>query len=215
MSKTFNSNNYPNLLPGIRLTSNDICNQIKNYNIPLWGIWLDEVEDNKNGLPMFIRSFYNYILKHQKIPTSKEFYNHYLEYNSEYFKNNNKGIYFMIGLEARCYRLWPSLIRELHFIKYVSENIPLYYDVIYNINLDVKEGIDMMIVDEDKYCGINLYILTKKSKSNKEEKPKRHNPFNNVKYIDHPIDIHGDSKYNCGEFKLYNNKSFVKLINKL
>ena len=178
--KTFKPNNYPNLLPEIHLTSNDICNQIKNYNIPLWDIRLEEVEDNKNGLPMFIKSFYNYVLMYQKIPDSKQFYKHYLEYNSEYFENNVKGIYFMIGLEARCYRLWPSLIRELHFIKYVSENIPLYYDIIYNIDLDTKEGIDMMIIDEDIYYGINFYILTKRSNSNKKEKPGRHNPFNNV-----------------------------------
>ncbi len=213
--KIFKTNNYPNLLPNIQLTSSDICNQIKNYNIPIWNINLDEVEDNKNGLPMFIKSFYNYILQHQKIPKSKEFYNHYLDYNIEYFKNNKKGVYFKIGLEARCYRLWPSLIRELHFIKYVSENIPLYYDVIYNIDLDTKEGIDMMIIDADKYYGINLYITTRRSLENKKEKPSRHSSFDNVIYIDHPLVMYGEDKKICGEFKLYDNNSFLKLIDKL
>jgi len=215
VSKTFNPNNYPNLLLNIRLTSSDIYNQIKNYNVPWLPIRIKEVEKKGNGLPVYVKAFYDYIIKYNIVPEATKFYEYYLGFYNNYFSNNKKTIIFMIGVKARCYRTWMSLIRELHFIKYVSQNIPFYYDVIYNFELDAYEGIDMMIIDEEKYYGVNLYVTNTRALENKEDKKTRRDSFDNVINIDHPINIHGDDKKNCGEFKLYNKKSFEKLINKL
>ena len=214
MSKTFNPTNFENLLDKIEITSSDIFNTVYKYDIPIWNIRLEEIE-NDYKLPMFIHSFYSYILKYQVIPTSDEFFTYYKELNKDFFKANHYSSYLMIGLQARCYRLYPSLIREFHFTKIVQECLTNKYKVIYNIDLDVREGIDMMIIKDNNFFGINLFVDTYYSKVARGNKKTRHTTFDNVTYVDSPILLKAIDTIKCGNFVLYGYNHYHELINKL
>ena len=214
MSKTFNPTNFENLLDKIEITSSDIFNTVYKYDIPIWDIRLEEIE-NDYKLPMFIHSFYSYILKYQVIPTSDEFFTYYKELNKDFFKANHYSSYLMIGLQARCYRLYPSLIREFHFTKIVQECLMNKYKVIYNIDLDVREGIDMMIIKDNNFFGINLFVDTYYSKVARGNKKTRHTTFDNVTYVDSPILLKAIDTIKCGNFVLYGYNHYHELINKL
>jgi len=214
LSKTFNPTNFENLLDKIEITSSDIFNTVYKYDIPIWDIRLEEIE-NDYKLPMFIHSFYSYILKYQVIPTSDEFFTYYKELNKDFFKANHYSSYLMIGLQARCYRLYPSLIREFHFTKIVQECLTNKYKVIYNIDLDVREGIDMMIIKDNNFFGINLFVDTYYSKVARGNKKTRHTTFDNVTYVDSPILLKAIDTIKCGNFVLYGYNHYHELINKL
>jgi len=214
LSKTFKEIDFKDLLQDIKLTSSDIFNTVYKYDIPIWNIRLEEIE-NDYKLPMFIHSFYSYILKYQVIPTSDEFFTYYKELNKDFFKANHYSSYLMIGLQARCYRLYPSLIREFHFTKIVQECLTNKYKVIYNIDLDVREGIDMMIIKDNNFFGINLFVDTYYSKVARGNKKTRHTTFDNVTYVDSPILLKAIDTIKCGNFVLYGYNHYHELINKL
>jgi len=239
LSKIFNPTNFENLLDKLtNLTSTTIFDTIYKYDLPVWDIRLEEIENDKK-LPIFITSFYDFILKFKYIPTSDEFFIYYKEYNKDFFMRHHYSVYLMIGLQARCYRLYPSLVRELHFIKVVSECLNKdKYTIIYNLKLDIYEGIDMMIINKgidgsytsnqvktdladikhnnDKYFGINLFVDTYYSKEGRKSKKNRHEAYDNVTYVDLPITISGRyDNIKCDNFVLYGYNSYHELLNKI
>ena len=214
MSKTFKETDFKDLLRDIKLTSSDIFNTVYKYDIPIWDIRLEEIE-NDYKLPMFIHSFYSYILLNKSIPTSDEFFTYYKELNKDFFKTNHYSSYLMIGLQARCYRLYPSLVREFHFTKIVQECLMNKYKVIYNIDLDVREGIDMMLIKDNNFFGINLFVNTNYSNWARKDKKNRHDKYDNVTYVDSPISLNTIDTIKCGNFVLYGYNHYHELINKI
>lgn len=74
--RLFQPGKYPNLLPKIRLSSEDIIEQISGYRLEFFQIHNDYVEWRLR-LPPFISSFYDYILSFKSVPKQSEAYDYY------------------------------------------------------------------------------------------------------------------------------------------
>ena len=202
-----NIDNYPNIfLNRMQLTSQDVSNMVGSYPLTFFKTKDQKVEDS-NSMPPFIDAFYTYIFMHQRILNQKDFYEYYIS-----FKNNHNLLqeYSVEGVKSRVYRIYPSLVRELHFILFTRENIT-EAEIRYHTNLD-KNGIDMVIIYKEKLYAVRLLMLTyNATKYSDEKKNERHTEFENVKYIDFPLDTK-NSGIHCGDFILYGNEELNKLI---
>ena len=147
---------YPNLLPKISLTSDEIKAMVSTYKLTFLVERNYEVEWGK-GLPMFVPAFYNFILNTNKIPNQEEFYNYYRKCNISYYKKLNRPD-LDSGIKARAYRTYPSLVRDIYFNKYIEEKIGTKCQIIYNTELDIEEGIDLMIITSKNKYGICFFL---------------------------------------------------------
>ncbi|TGV00680.1 TaqI family restriction endonuclease [Flavivirga rizhaonensis] len=202
---------YSNHLELFKISSKEIENQILSFKLTFinnrnqkaeWGV----------RFPTFLDSFYKYIYNNDKLPSQDEFYNYYLANNKSWFNSTplTKEVYD--GLKARIYRTYPSLIRDLHFSKLISENAT-DYKVIYNTNLDVKEGIDLLVIVNNKNIAINLYTKTKRAVIGRIKKESRHIPYDNITYIELPVEFNGSNE--IGDFFLYGNREIAQLEEKI
>jgi hypothetical protein len=192
-----NLEKYPNLLDDIKFTYLDIQEQISDMGLFFENHYDEEVED-KLPLPPFINSFYEYVLTYQKLPKQYEWYLYYLKkpevkklINTEKKKN---------GLLSRMFRVYPSLVRDIHFSLYLREKSKNCH-VVYNIELDGEIGIDVLIEYKGGMYGINLYTNTDRAKYYREKKYGRHDEVTNVKTIDIPVEFTEENKFE--EFYLY------------
>jgi hypothetical protein len=206
--KIFNAKDYPSFLAHLSLKSDEICEIIEKYPLEFPQVRNATVEWGMT-FPMFLYPFYKFIYQIKKIPTQKEFCDYYLSENKEFFDTNNFTAEITEGLKARLYRTYPSLIRDLHFSAYVKENFDTA-EIIYNRKLDVEEGIDLLIIYDGKYWGINLYTDTKRAHDGREKKENRHTKFDNVIYVELPVEFKGSVK--CGQFFLYGEKEYKQIL---
>lgn len=204
----YNSNNYPNLLDLIKLTHNEIQEQIAEYKLTFPKIRNYKVEWEIR-FPSFVRAFYGYIYKIGRIPTQEKFYNFYIELNKSFFIKNTFSDDMLLALKARLYRMYPSLVRDIHFNLYLKENLQDYL-VIYNINLDMENDIDILIKREDICWALSLFTNTRRGKSGRKVKEKRHQLFNNIRYYEVPIDL--SSCKTLGDFMLYGENEYKKIL---
>lgn len=208
---TYNISNYSNLLPLIHLSSDEIKSIISNYKLTFYQERNKEVEWGIK-LPMFVDAFYDYILKKESIPNQDLFFKYYLDFNQNYFNNLNRPD-LESGIRARAYRTYPSLIRDVFFNKYIEERIGTKCEVIYNTQLDVEEGIDLMIVTRRNNYGVCFFTKTKRAYQGRTAKTYRHTLFDNVKYVEMPMEFNGSVK--VGDFFLYGEKEFNELYKTL
>ena len=200
---------YKNVLPHIHLTSNQIEEMIKIQDLKFYSTKSNIVE-NELSLPTFARPFYSYIFYHNRIPTQEEYYSYYLARNKAYFDENAFNQNIMHGIKARLLRAMPSFVRDLHFNKYVEERI-LGFNALYSLELDVEEGIDLLLYNNRDIYGINLYTDTMRARQGRKNKEKRHSSFSNVKYIEFPVVFKESHK--CGQYFLYGENEYNNLIN--
>ena len=208
---TFATHFYPNLLPEIHLTSDEIRGAISKYRLSFlqernmaveWGM----------ELPMFVDAFYNYIVSRQSIPNQDESYRHYLDFNKTVFETLKRPD-LESGIKARYYRTYPSLVRDVHFNKYIEERLGSRCQVIYNTKLDIEEGIDLMIVTRKNNYGICFFTNTRRAYTGREAKTNRHVPFDNVKYVEMPVNF--QSSVRAGSFFLYGENEYNNLYDTL
>jgi hypothetical protein len=83
-------------------------------------------------------------------------------------------------------------------------------EVIYNIDLDICEGIDLMIIKNNTFYALNLFTDTKRARMGRERKEYRHIPFENVNYIEFPINLSNCLKY--GQFFLFDRPEYEHLM---
>jgi hypothetical protein len=200
---------YPNLLDHLKINSTDVCNIIENYKLSFSQTRNQKVEWGMK-FPMFLTPFYKYVYLHNKILTQSEFYDYYISENQTFFAGKNFNEDLIEGLKARLYRTYPSLIRDLHFNLYVKENIP-QAQVVYNRKLDVEEGIDQLLLYNNKLFAVNLYTDTARAHIGREKKVNRHTPFENVQYLELPVNFKGSLV--CGPFFLYGQSELTKIVN--
>ena len=205
--KIFIPGNYPDLLRRIELTSADIIKIIKPFKIVFPQIRNYAVEQ-KIKFPFFVEAFYTYIIKNNTIPSQEVFFGYYFLLNESFFKEKQFDSTILEGLEARANRTYPSLVRDIHFNKYINENLN-GVNIVYNIALDVVEGIDLMIEKGSSFYALNFYTDTDPAKKASSKKKFRHTPFQNVSYIKLPLNFENSLK--CGDFFLYGNPEFLSL----
>lgn len=197
--KNLDINSYPNLLDHLKLTSDDICGLIKGYILSFPQVRNDKAEW-RIAFPMFLIPFYKYVYVNNNVLNQNDFYEYYLSENKKFFDENKFEAEILEGLRARIYRTYPSLVRDLHFSLFVNENIK-EAQIVYNRKLDVEEGIDLLINLNDILYAINLFTDTARAHIGREKKVFRHIPFDNVKYVELPVNFKGSLK--CGNFFLY------------
>jgi hypothetical protein len=205
--KTFKPSEYDNEAEVIHMSSERIESSINLYPLDFIQLRVKSVEWGME-LPMFVPSFYDFILNNYRIPMQVEYWVHYQRSNDEWFKRNRLNVMQVQGLKARIYRTYPSLVRDIHFAKYVSENLDVE-KVIYNQKLDIEEGIDLMILNGNNYFAINLFTNTGNAHFGRQKKTFRHINFTNVKYLDVPVEFKGSIK--CGNFFLYGNRELIAI----
>ena len=197
--------NYINFLNDLQFSSDEIKNQIKDYKLQFIKIINSEIEDGLRLTP-FIKTFYFYLLEYGKIPSQKEFWEEYQKEKSieKILLDKNK----FDGLKARVYRVYPSLIRDIHFstlLKEKSKNC----EVIYNIDLDYTNGIDILIDYKSNLFGVNLFVDTDRSNSYRNKKFGRHKKITNVYNIDIPVKFTEEYKFH--DFYLYGENEIEKI----
>ena len=202
---------YSNHLKLFKITSKEIENEILSFKLTFLKTRNQKAEWEIR-FPTFLNSFYKYIYNNKKLPSQEDFFNYYLLNNKKWFSENSFTKEVMLGLKARIYRTYPSLIRDLHFSKLFSEKTN-NYQIIYNTNLDVKEGIDLLVIVNKINIAINLYTKTKRALDSRNKKENRHNLYFNIKYIELPVEFNGSVK--IGDFFLYGDREINELEAKI
>ena len=81
---TFTPLDYPNLLDSVRLSHQEIENQIRNYALRFIQVRNRDVEWGM-AFPMFLPCFYKYLLEHNSILSQEQFWDYYLTCNCDFF----------------------------------------------------------------------------------------------------------------------------------
>jgi hypothetical protein len=202
---------YSNHLDLFKLSYNDIEDQITEFKLSFISIRNKKAEWGVK-FPTFLDSFYKFVYNNGELPTQEGFYNYYLNNNKEWFAKNHFENEILLGLKARIYRTYPSLIRDLHFSKLIVKELE-GYEVIYNTNLDVKEGIDLLVMRNNIYFAVNLYTKTARALIGREKKETRHIKYDNIKYIELPVEF--KDSLEIGDFFLYGRREVDQLKLKL
>jgi hypothetical protein len=167
-------------------------------------------------LPYFAKAFYLYIDENNKIPNQKTIWDYYLERNSNNRNLNRLTEKELKALKARMVtRAYPSLLRDLHLGKKLSEMTDL--KVIFNVSLDIMGGIDLLIYYNNYYYCIHNFFSTRRSKKFRKKKKYRHKTIkeNNYCVIDLPY-IQGTGLLvgkNENKFELYDEKHIIQIQN--
>ena len=198
---------YPNLLDQIEFDYVFVEERISDYPLKFSQVRNKKVEWGMR-FPIFLESFYDYVLKNQDIPKQLEFFKYYLSSNTVFFSENRLGEGIMEGLKARIYRTYPSLVRDIHFALFLKSKIKRG-QVIYNQRLDVEEGIDLIIEHGGRYYAVNLYTDTKRAYAGRDRKNYRHTKYSNVNYLELPVEFRGSKS--IGNFFLYAEREMKKL----
>jgi hypothetical protein len=204
----FRPEDYPNQLGLLHLTSSDIERQIVSYSLSFPQTRDIKVE-KRIKFPQFVRAFYNFIYNKAKVPTQQEFYEYYISVNHEHFSTAQYPDEIYNGLRARVFRTYPSLVRDFHFNKVLTERIQ-GYEIVYNSNLDIEHDIDTLLVLNNQYWAACLYTQTRRAFVARGWKENRHIRFSNVTYIEFPVKLKDQSK--LGDFFLYGERELEKLI---
>ena len=191
--------NFPCQLHKWQISYGDIESQLLNYDLNFPTLRLKQVEFGYK-FPSFIKAFYQYVNIKQRVPNQKEFWEYYMApliSNSDILKDDQT----RLGLKARVYRTYPSLVRDLHFAKFLKAVIKPNATIQYNLALDQNHGIDVLLLWQKSYFAINLYVHTARAFEAREHKEYRHKRFDNVEYIELPVQF--DHAKVVGDFFLY------------
>ena len=189
---------YPSLLDKIKICSTDITKTVVKYSLFFYEA-RNKTAEWYISFPIFLVPFYKYLIEVNLIPAQEVFFDYYISENTHFFKTNRFSQDVLDGLKARIFRTYPSLVRDIHFAIYLKEQ--LQETIVYNIKLDVEEGIDILVVNKGIIWGVNLFAHTKKGIDSRAIKNHRHEKFSNVNYVDLPSDFKGSQK--CCSFFLY------------
>ena len=198
----------PNLLDQIKLTSTYIEEQISSYAL---SFPQDRRQDVEWGMkfPMFVLSFYSYIMKNNSIPNQQSFFDYYKTKNSAWFQSANLTTEQLEGIKARVYRSYPSLVRDIHFSLLTKESAA--FDMVYyNETVDIERGIDLIIKKNASLFAANLFIQTSRAQIGRNKKQFRHTLLPDLIYIELPVEFKGSKQ--CGQFFLYSERELKELI---
>jgi hypothetical protein len=197
-----------NTFDHIRFNEEDVENQISTYKLVFLHNRNRFIEWNVR-LPMFVTSFYQYVLEKQAVPKQDEYWKFYLTDNTAYFSEASFLKEHMDGLQARVYRTYPSLVRDLHF-GLMLKNSGIFKDVFFNEIMDIEYGIDLVVFIKGRPIGLKLYTDTRNALHAREVKNYRPKKTVNFKCIELPINFRGSKT--CGMFFLYSDRE-IDLVN--
>jgi len=204
--------NLENCFDMMEFTYKDVEKQIRTYRLVFDQTRNEKVEWQLK-LPMFVPAFYNYVKSRNSIPDQKDYWQFYVSENKNRLTSLNLSKEEKIGVRARVFRTYPSLIRDLHFGLYIKNN-GFFRSVFYNEFLDIEYGIDLVVENADGVkIGLNLFTETKAAKEARAVK--KHRPKKSVDFDCHdiPIDFAGSKR--CGDFFLYSEREIKTIVEKI
>lgn len=217
----FDPKNFPNMLPYLRITHRDVENWCEYYPLEILpkDKYYDDFIENIKGFPTMVYPFYSHILKSEKqqMPFQHEYYETYLKYHAKMETNFDfefsgysdvQKMIYKNAVMGRVYRTYPSLVRDLHFALYLKNK--LGDNAVFNRQLDVYKGVDIMLIIKNKYYGIKLFTKTERAEEFKRIKDShRQKDFSNVEYIPITKSLKGDY---FGSFYLFGDDEFNEHI---
>ena len=207
----FKPEDYPNQLSLLKITTEDILGQIRDFSLHFFKERNYKVE-KKMRFPPFVKAFYNFVYQYNRVPEQEEYYKYYLTVNQKYFSSKQYDGITYLGLQARVYRLYPSFVRELYFNKLLEKNNE-GFEIVYNVKLDLENDIDTLLIKNNNYWAACLFIETDNSETAREWKKARHSQFDNVSYIELPVDFAEERK--LGDFFLYGEPEVAELFTRI
>ncbi|MCP4649616.1 MAG: TaqI family restriction endonuclease [PVC group bacterium] len=207
----FLSEAYPNKLDLIKLTSMEIEDQISNYTLTFIQVRRNDVEWGMK-FPMFVISFYSFLIQKGNMPSQDDFWEHYLAENSRWFDSAGLTSEQKEGLKARVFRTYPSLVRDIHFCLLLKEG-NLFAVVLYNEKLDIENGIDLIVEKNGRFFAVNLFTDTRRAYMGRTKKHHRHEKLGDLYYIDLPVQFKGSKQ--CGDFFLYGEREREELLKRV
>lgn len=168
-----------------------------------------EVENHR--FEPFVYTFYDMVKKSGWVPFQDVFASEYIKTH----KNEFQDLYSRkaSAIEARLRRCHPSYARDLHFAMKCRES-GLFDDVIYNVDLDVKQAIDLLVLKDAKFYGIHCFTRTERGQFWRDRKDNRHDDKNQcVKEID--FTVNKSDGFECGRYFLFGDdqvKALAKVI---
>jgi hypothetical protein len=203
--------NNTNFLSMLKFTLSEMEELLQIYSLKFLSDKNPETEW-KIKFPTFAPQFYETTFRHNIVPTQEKFWNSW----SRRYKNNeiltSLSDVQRKGLKARVYRTYPSLVRDLHFALLLRDSHK-FDDVIYNIKLDVKYGIDLIVIHKQKIFAVNLFTDTKRAANARKYKANRHPEVTDAIKIDLPVRFKGSKK--VGDFFLYSQRELSALENEI
>jgi len=196
-----------NELDNIKLTSKQIEEQISGYSLSFLPIRRHDIEWGMK-FPMFIPAFYKYITEQGIIPQQVEFWEQYDDDNKSDPIIQQLNLEQREALKARVFRTYPSLVRDIHFALLLRESGE-FDEVIYNQDLDITQGIDLVVIHIENIYVVNLFIDTQRAHEGRYKKQFRHEKLKVTKNIELPVDFKGSKE--CGSFFLYSTRELKML----
>ena len=215
---------YPDQLSEISLNHQDIEKQISTYKVINYvPTSTDDAEDfclsNSKMKHKFVITNQVFLdkLKNGHVPVQTEFVDYCMDENSEYYKEMaEKGEFnqdVKEGLPARLSRMYMAFVREFHGMLFFKSQLPKM-NCRYNVNLDMKRKIDLLIICEKLMYGLNLCTDSKKSKEKMEQKNNRHPENINIEkqFIeDKFLILRLKECKNIGKYELYDERYIPEL----
>lgn len=196
---------YDNFLAKIDKSSASLEKAMAKHRLNFPSLRDREVECHR--FTPFVFEYYELVAQCGWPPYQSEFVDSYIKKHMSEFKDlyARKGDY----IRARLKRCHPSYARDLHFGLLCRES-GLFDDVIYNCELDVRQGIDLLIIKDAKFYGIHNFVDTAKANEWRSKKDNRHSDKNQfMTEIDFTV-FKKDGKP-CGDYFLFGAEQVKKL----
>jgi hypothetical protein len=199
----------------ITLTRCEIEKQVKEINYTGCGRKRDATLE-ATCLPPFILAFYSFIFDEMKIPTEEELFSYYTKKflitndDDSYILNTFYGnvVLNKDALLGRMLRSYLSLVRDFHFYAVCTES-KLFDKVIYSMNQDYFNGVDLLLVYNKKLFNIDMFIDTPNARTYRLKKQFRH-IHTNIPKIELKVPILSKK-----DISLYSDSTLYELFNKI
>ncbi|MCC9167359.1 hypothetical protein [Pontibacter harenae] len=173
-------------------------------------------------MPPLVISFYEFVFEHSTLPTDKELVQYYIAYYYKPVSQNPSLVKIkpayaacgssrelsVVGVKNRLLRMYPSLVRDLHFMMLCHES-GSFSDVYYSVKQDYALGYDLVVKRNNVKVYVRLMVETKRSQEYNSKKFTRHD-MSQKNIFELKIRLSPERK--LGEFFLYNKQDLLKLV---
>lgn len=166
----------------------------------------------KNGVERlmaipFSYHYYSYVAKHGTPPSPEQYVNSYVKDYINVFTLNgitygkfkarfhpvcSDKAFILKNMKSRILRAYNSFNRELALLIMMQEMAGDRLRVMYDIHLDMDDGIDILVKKGNSSVGIATFVNS--YKANKEKNRKRQNYHHNIEILDYAAEKSGRNK---------------------
>jgi len=156
---------------------------------------------------MFVDTFKRMLNENNQIPSQNEFVESYFKENAQVILDKITSKQLKLGLKARLRRTYPSLVRDVHFEALLRER---GLNVSYNLELDIRAGVDHTIKYRGQTFYIHCYVNTRAGRLGRKIKNRRHD-FTGI-HVNIELNLGAESSKSVGDFYLYSDHHIDYLI---